>query len=207
MISSITNITSLSVILPLLIGIFRWQQLTSKTFILFFLYIFTFALIEIGSVYLATHGKSNHWCYNSLILFTAIYLSLIFYSVFAKKIILFLGGLLFIFLISNFIVNNYTIFNPINYIVLFIYQGIGSGIFIGKMLSDTNKSSLQSAHFWMFSGMFLYAFGTIFLYFFWDKIVSHQNATISLFYHLFNLGINILINSFYAISFLCNKKI
>lgn len=158
------------------------------------------------------YSRSNLWIYNAFTVIRGLFLLVFYYqvltSVILKKMIrvsiiifIFGGGLNYFFIQSPHHINNYTIVIA-NGLTIFL-----SLAFFRQLLKDKNIIKL-STHplFWISLGNFIYYSGTLPFFILFDYLLR-EHLPMALSYLYINDALNIVLYSFYLISFLCKPQL
>jgi len=203
--SLIDYITSLSIGVPVIIGINVFKKLKEPISKSFFYFIILSLIIEILGLFLASKSINNHIIYNINTILNAVFVS---YLAFKNRIrySAFIIVIILIFVLSNLKLNSFFEFNRINYLISYLFQGIISCILLLRSVEVFDKEFYTYFRFWMLSGMLIFSFSTISIFLLFDYIVKNDTPEISTYYVTYNLFINLIVNAIYTKAFLCLKK-
>jgi hypothetical protein len=128
-------------------------------------YLFITCLTELFGIYLKKHHHNNQWPYNISLVFEAVFISVMFLSLFNKyfrsKIVIVSGLILLVVLYCYDLFNHtFWFFNSTTNDVMSVLFSLYSLYFFYLLLKDDHYLNLKySANFWWVTGTFFYYFG------------------------------------------------
>ena len=187
-------ISSLVVLFPLLIGMLRYNILTSSLKVMFY-YTMVSALVEmIGWITIYYH-QTNHWLSNIFNIMEYAFLSYYFTKIFTVSkvntcIKYFSTIILLVIILLTFIdYENINHYNSTAYIITCLFLMIYAIIHFYELLNSLNIPKLSYySHFWINAGVLLYFSGCFFVNLFSEIVLFGNDKSINqlwLIYHFF----------------------
>lgn len=183
-------------IFPVFTGLNVFLRLKSNKSLFFSYYLIITAICGMICLFLALNGKNNHWCYNCLQIIIFVLAGLIFYVEFQKRLILYITICVTLFLIVNTFIVGFCNFNQINFNMIFTLVGIMSASFLKDFMLKAIEPQINEFEFWMYSGFFIFSFGSLFFNLFFHKIPT--NDFLLKFYTIYQFLLNLITNFFFT---------
>jgi hypothetical protein len=161
---------------------------------LFSAYLFLAAICGLICLSAGLFHFNNHWCYNWFQVIVFVLLALIFDVEFQKKIFFKISVIVSVFLIYYMYSIGIFMFNQIDFDIIYTFIGVVSGICIKKMVLNTAETEYKEVYFWMYSGFFIFSFGSLFLDLFFTIVTHKTNNLILHFYAIYQIVLNLIVN-------------
>lgn len=188
-----------------------------RTFRLFSVFLITTFFIEVFAIAWKWelyntkywhYSRSNHWIYGAFIMIRQLFFFAYFHSVisspFVKKVI----RLLVVPFVAFSIINYFVIQSPhtVNHYTIIIANTITVALVLLYFKQVMNEKKLidlaRSTEVWIAVGTFLYYSATLPLFILFEYFTREQPKLVS-FYFYINDALNVLMYTFYLISYLC----
>lgn len=186
-------------LLNLIPFVFGWKNLMykkDKKGKLFSSYLITSAICGLTCILLWAFGKNNQWCYNCLQIILFIIISYIFRIELKKNLISLFAYFTTFLLIFNTFYQGFYNFNQINFNIIFTLVGIMSASFLKDFMLNAIEPQINEFEFWMYSGFFVFSFGSLFFNLFFHKIQT--NDFLLKFYTIYQFFLNVITNFFFT---------
>jgi hypothetical protein len=207
MIKVFACISSLSILIPLFIGLYFYKSLRSKTSKAFLFFIILTAITEVFSLILGFNLLNNLWLGNIYTFIPVIVFQLIlYYEVnFKSNFIRYLVNIILICSYVYGIINlkNIYVFNSINSVVFSFLTIVICVCLLIKVINEINIFQ-NSFLFWISAGMLVYSSITLLLYGLFYSLSTSNDKLLFLYtipQTIINLSINIIFaKSLYGVS-------
>ena len=159
------------------------------------------------------HQHQNVWLYNILLIFQAIFISLMFQSFLNKYIRskpIIIGGLLLLAAIYLYEISAHGIFqyNEKTNTVMLVLFVIYSLLFYYHLIKDDEYTNLlHLASFWWVGGLFLFYFGSTAANIFIDSLSQQKGLSVKFLSSFIFKMLNVLLYSFWSYSFICRQRL
>lgn len=185
-----------------------------SVFILLTLIVEAFAILWKFELYKTAHweySRSNLWIYNAFTMIRHVFLMTFFYMIvrypLVKKMMLWLTLVFILFSLVNYLliqtphaVNTYTII-PANVMIVGMVL-----VFFNQVLNDEKIVRLSaSTEVWISLGVLIYYSGTLPFFIFFNYLIT-ANTPLLLSSLYINDFLNVTMNTFYLIAFLCKPQ-
>jgi hypothetical protein len=205
MLSYLSDLTTLSIIIPIIFGVLQIKRFNDIIIKAFFTYLLVIAVFESISTYLSHHSLNNHIYYNVIDLISVILL-FVLARIERDNVISAFILVLLAFSLFNLFTKSFFVFSSLNYIIIYTFQSIYMAYKLIRLIEGVEDSILKNSRFWLFIGMLLYGFSTVSVYILFEYVSKWNNDRISNYYIIYNCIINIGIYVLYSKSFLCQRK-
>jgi hypothetical protein len=188
----IALVASLSIIIPILIGIITYKKYLNTPLKTVFIYCVVYAVCEVIGWYYALHHWQNHFVQNSLSYIEVFFFGIYFYQIveknFAKKTILFLiiSTLIIITWSHWFSGREYNRLDSFSLSIENLSLIAMSLIFFYQLLNNLNiQNILKYPDFWISAGILLYFSGAFFSFIFAEYVAFSKDESINNYFQIF----------------------
>ncbi len=207
MIKTLAYISSLSILIPLIVGIFRIR--ITEVNQIFFLLISITSIVELLNSVLSYYQWNNIWLVNSYDIVQVTMVGILFIKYYGMSILWTrFFGITLVILVSTMILVllNFGFFNlnQMNAVIASVFTAIISMSILYWLFSSANRSFARSSIFWIASGLLIYSCTTVVVYGLANTMFK-MGSNYILIYTIFQMSINIVTNIIYSIAFLCRK--
>lgn len=195
--------TSFMELVPFLIAVYFFKHLGDPLARVFIFYLAITLVIEIVGTSLAYRGTGNHVLYNSYVLVSALFNAYIYFSTSLRH--KFLPVIMLALVAVSFFLLDPFVFNKVNYFIVYSFQGVMACYLLISLIDQYEDHLTGSFRFWLYSGMLIYGFSTLIIYFMFDYILI-KNSWGYNYYIIYNLFISIITNLAFSKGLLCQRK-
>lgn len=204
MLKVFSYLSSFSILLPLVLGIFKFKRFDEIIIKPFFWFILFTSLIEAVNFYLNLNALNNHLIFNLYAILFVIFILFVYKSEITRPF--FIIGLtfsipLFLLLLENSTIKDNTYIFTVSFtelILLSIY-------ILYKVYKIKVDTIFGEPVFWISFGTLLYCSCTLIVFALSKYMINKNNPLLCSYYVYYLTSINIITNIFYAKSFLCLK--
>ena len=205
------RISQASVLIPVVIAIFRYKRLSPEQRILSWL-VFSLLLTEIIAFYGFTNFEAgkNHLLYNLYAIALFVFLNRIYRSILKEKLSAYLNLVLGLFLLfacyNGFFIQSIYVLNTNTIVVSFVTYIILSISYFYQMLKGPLDYDLEcNPMFWLNSGILLYNSGALILFMYVNQFIEASDEVLLVSWQL-NTAFNIMLNCFYGVALWVHQK-
>lgn len=197
--------SSLSCILPIIIGILFFRRHSDFLAKPFLIYLIVVSIFESICLYQSIHFINNHLLYNCIDLITiAFFVFVCFIN--GHRGIGVLSIIIFVIASFNVLAFDLNTFKQNNYLLIYSYIGLYSIIQLFKATKLEEGISINNFRFWFYNGYIISTFSSISMYIFFNKIVNlNTSHTLVQYYTFFTFVISTLQYTSFSIAFTCKK--
>lgn len=207
MVKTLAYISSLSILIPLIVGIFRIR--ITEVNPIFFLLISITSIVELLNSFLSYYQWNNIWLINFYDIVLVTIVGILFIRTYHMSILrIRFFGITLVILVSTMILvllnSGFFYLNQMNAVIASVFTAIISMSILYWLFSNANRSFARSSIFWIASGLLIYSCTTVVVYGLANTMFKMGPSYI-LIYTIFQMSINIVTNIIYSIAFLCRK--
>jgi hypothetical protein len=206
----IVYISSFSILVPVICGLFVVKSLKQENLVLFYYYILLSFFVEAASFVLVLRSVNNHVLANVYVLFEFILLTVLlidWLKVLGRMQTLLLLGFFTAFWAYMMVHAGIMLLNADVLILERLILMILSGYFLLRFIGEMDSvSPFRSPRFWIATGILVYFTSTIIVYSLSKILTFDPDSALSKYFSYLSASLNLLGNSIYAIGFLCKLQ-
>ncbi len=198
----ITYVSTISILLPFIVGLLRksYKQENTK---LFFVFILVSLLTELVNLIFSIESINNLRVLNLFLLVNLFFMGYIYYEKYLNIMIMWVVAITLTGMIISLFVFGISEINTINFYIAFIELILFSLIVLRKVSIDVETGIFDKAIFWIAFGSLLYCSTTLMTFTLSSYLIFGNSTVLAGFYFILNGVMNIITNCIYARAFLC----